>query len=108
MMSVNMRNWLRRRIWISSEFSLMCQSLFAILGVGRGCQKSVGTLNLSRRKIMNKRKIYIIIGLAFILAACLFVVGTVNHILNTEEGIVSSVLLALGCICAAIAFLRKK
>ena len=57
---------------------------------------------------MNKRKIYIIISLAFILAACLFVAGTVNHVLNTEEGIISSALLALGCICAAIAFFRKK
>lgn len=30
-MSVNMRNWLRRRIWINSDFSLMFQPLFAIL-----------------------------------------------------------------------------
>ena len=31
MMSANMRNWLRRRIWISSEFLLRCQPLFVIL-----------------------------------------------------------------------------
>ena len=50
MMSVNMRNWLRRRIWISSDFSLMCWSLFAILGVGRGWQKSAMNFELRSEK----------------------------------------------------------
>lgn len=57
---------------------------------------------------MKKRKIYILIGFAFILSACFFAAGTVNHILNTREGVVSSILLALGSICAAIVFFKKK
>lgn len=57
---------------------------------------------------MNKRKIYVITGSAFVLAGCFFGAGAVNHILNTGEGILSSVLLALGCFCAAALFLKKK
>lgn len=57
---------------------------------------------------MSKRKLYIIICVVFILAAFFFFAGTVNHILGTGEGIVSSILLALGCICAAVVFFRKK
>jgi hypothetical protein len=44
----------------------------------------------------------------FALAAFCFAIGTINHICSTGEGIVSSLLLMLGCLCAAIAFYRKK
>lgn len=56
----------------------------------------------------DKRKIYLVVGLLFVIASCLFIIGTVNHILNTGEGIMSSILLALGCACGAVVFLKKK
>lgn len=40
----------RRRIWTSYEFSLMCQSLFAILGGETNWQVSTRTLNLSNQR----------------------------------------------------------
>ncbi len=56
----------------------------------------------------DKRKMYFIFGILFIIASCLFIIGTINHILNTGEGIISSILLALGCACGAVTFLKKK
>jgi|GEM_PF-1719025 len=49
-----------------------------------------------------------ILGIMFALAALCFAAGTVNHILNTGEGIVSSSLLSLGCMAMAIACYKKK
>ena len=54
---------------------------------------------------MNKNKV---LFLLFVLAACCFLAGTVNHIVNTGEGIVSSLLLTLGCACGAVFFYKKK
>ena len=54
---------------------------------------------------MNKNKILCIL---FALAAFCFLAGTVNHIVNTHEGWLSSLLLAGGCLCGAIAFYKKK
>ena len=54
---------------------------------------------------MNKNKILCII---FAAAAGCYTAGTINHILNTGEGILSSVLLALGCLCLSFAFYKKK
>ena len=54
---------------------------------------------------MNKYKVLCIL---FALAACFFVAGTINHIINTGEGVLSSVLLALGCLCMSFAFYKKK
>lgn len=69
-------------------------------------------LNLWMKNYMEKKRtIYLIIGILFIIAACCFIAGAVNHILNTGEGVLSSVLLALGCASLAFAFLntwRKK
>ena len=50
MMSANMRNWLRRRIWISSEFTLMCQSLFGILGGKKRLAKVSGNFEFGSEK----------------------------------------------------------
>jgi len=44
----------------------------------------------------------------FIIAACCFLAGTVNHIVNTHEGWLSSLLLAGGCLCGAFVFYKKK
>jgi len=49
-----------------------------------------------------------ILSALFALAACCLLAGTVNHIVNTGEGILSSLLLALGCICASVAGCKKK
>ena len=50
----------------------------------------------------------IVLCVVFALAAGCFAAGTINHIFNTGEGIVSSVLLTLGCICASASFYQKK
>ena len=44
----------------------------------------------------------------FAAASCCFFIGTINHIVNTGEGIISSLFLAFGCLCLAIAFGKKK
>ena len=54
---------------------------------------------------INKNKLLCIM---FAVASCCFFAGTINHIVNTGEGIISSLLLALGCLCFAIAFGKKK
>ncbi len=54
---------------------------------------------------MNKYKVLCIL---FALAACCFIAGTINHIVNTGEGVLSSILLALGCLCLSYAFYKKK
>lgn len=52
---------------------------------------------------MNKYKVLCIV---FALAACCFIAGTINHILNTGEGILSSILLASGFLCLSFAFYK--
>ena len=54
---------------------------------------------------MNKDKLLCII---FALAGCCFIAGTVNHILNTGEGVLSSIFLALGCLCVSFVCYKKK
>ena len=54
---------------------------------------------------MNKNKIICII---FLLASLCFIAGTINHIINTDEGILSSILLALGCLCMSYSFYKSK
>ena len=53
---------------------------------------------------MKVNKVFVL----FIFAACCFLAGTVNHIVNTGEGWVSSLLLAAGCLCGAFVFGIKK
>lgn len=48
-----------------------------------------------------------ILCVLFLLAACCFLAGAVNHIVNTHESWLSSVLLACGCLCGAIMFYNK-
>lgn len=54
---------------------------------------------------MNK---YSVLCILFAIAACSFIAGTINHIVNTGEGVISSILLALGCLCLSLAFYKKK
>ncbi len=54
---------------------------------------------------MSKNKLLCIL---FGIASCYFIAGTINHILHTGEGILSSILLALGCLCASFVFYKKK
>ena len=54
---------------------------------------------------MNIRKLLCVL---FAVAACCFLAGTINHIVNTHEDWLSSLLLAGGCLCGAIALHRKK
>lgn len=54
---------------------------------------------------INRNKLICIL---FAFASCCFFAGTVNHIINTGEGIVSSLLLALGCLCLSVAFYKKR
>jgi hypothetical protein len=53
---------------------------------------------------MKVNKVFVL----FIFAACCFLAGMVNHIVNTGEGWVSSLLLAAGCLCGAFVFGIKK
>lgn len=53
-------------------------------------------------------KINKVLSILFVLAAGFFVVGTVNHMVNTHEGWLSSLLLAGGCLCGAVMFYKKK
>ena len=48
------------------------------------------------------------VAILFAFAAVCFAAGTVNHLLNTGEGVLSSALLCVGCICAAVVFMKKK
>ena len=54
---------------------------------------------------MNKYKLLCIL---FAIGGCCYVAGTINHIVNTGEGIISSILLALGCLCLSVAFYKAK
>ncbi len=54
---------------------------------------------------MRKQKVLCIL---FTIAACCFLAGTVNHLVNSREGWLSSLLLAGGCLCGAIVFYKKK
>ena len=53
----------------------------------------------------NKNKLLCIL---FAIASVCFFAGTINHIVNTGEGIISSLLLALGCLCLSVAFYKNK
>ena len=44
----------------------------------------------------------------FALAAFCLLAGTLNHIINTHESWLSSLLLAGGCLCGAIVFYKKE
>ena len=44
----------------------------------------------------------------FVIAACCFLGGTVNHIVNTQEGWLSSLLLSGGCLCGALMVYKMK
>ena len=62
--------------------------------------------NLTRKiTIMKINKILCVL---FVIAACCFLAGTINHIVNTHEGWLSSLLLAGGCLCGAFVFYKKK
>ncbi|MBQ5328689.1 MAG: hypothetical protein J6J15_05880 [Oscillospiraceae bacterium] len=54
---------------------------------------------------INKNKL---LSILFAIASVCFFAGTINHIVNTGEGIISSLLLGLGCLCFAIAFGKAK
>ena len=56
------------------------------------------------RVIMNINKVLCAL---FALAAGCFIAGTFNHIMSTGEGIVSSILLAIGCLFMAHSFYNK-
>ena len=53
-------------------------------------------------------KINKILCILFTIAACCFLAGTVNHIVNTREEWLSSLLLAGGCLCMAFVFFNFK
>lgn len=53
----------------------------------------------------NKNKL---LSILFAIASVCFFAGTINHIVNTGEGIISSLLLALGCLCLSVAFYKKQ
>ena len=44
----------------------------------------------------------------FLLAAVCFFAGTINHIFNTKEGWISSLLLSCGSLCMAYGLYKKK
>ena len=52
---------------------------------------------------MNKYKL---LSIAFAIAGCCYIAGTINHILNTGESILSSALSAVGLLCLAFAFYK--
>ena len=54
---------------------------------------------------MNRNKWLCIL---FGVAACCFLMGMVNHLVNTGEGALSSLLLAMGCLCMAAVFYKKQ
>lgn len=51
-------------------------------------------------------KKYKLLSICFALAGCCYIAGTINHILNTGEGILSSALLGAGFLCLAFAFYK--
>ena len=53
-------------------------------------------------------KINKILCVLFVIAVFCFLAGTVNHIVNTHKGWLSSLLLAGGCLCGAFALSKKK
>lgn len=53
-------------------------------------------------------KINKIVCVLLVIAAFCFLLGAINHIVNTHEGWLSSLLLAGGCFCGAFAFYKKK
>ena len=56
-------------------------------------------------KKMNRNKWLFVL---FLLAAVCFAAGAVNHLVHTGEGVISSLLLAAGCLCGTIVFYKKK
>ncbi|MCF0122508.1 MAG: hypothetical protein HUJ67_00150 [Ruminiclostridium sp.] len=55
-----------------------------------------------------KRRAFIGIGILFVVIACCFAVAGYIRFSDTGEGAVSSVLLTISMLCAAIAFFAKK
>lgn len=53
---------------------------------------------------MNKNKL---LSILFMIAGLCFTAGTINHIINTKESIISSVLLAAGCFCFSYVFSKQ-
>ena len=51
--------------------------------------------------------IYKVLCVLFALAAGCFISGTINHVMSTGEGVVSSIFLSLGCIFLAHTFYKK-
>lgn len=73
---------------------------------GNRRNRSLTNFNLTRKiTIMKINKILCVL---FVIAACCFLAGTINHIVNTHEGWLSSLLLAGGCLCGAFVFYKKK
>ena len=62
------------------------------------------SVNIFGGNTMNK---YRLLSIAFAIAGCCYIAGIINHILNTGESILSSALLAAGCLCWAFAFYKK-
>lgn len=54
---------------------------------------------------MKKTKI---LAFVFFIAACCYAIGTVNHIVNTGESVMSSMLLTVGFLCIAVGCYRMK
>ncbi|MBP3543247.1 MAG: hypothetical protein J6J86_03365 [Lachnospiraceae bacterium] len=52
---------------------------------------------------MNKYKL---LSIGFALAGCCYIAGTINHILNNGEEILSTALLAAGFLCLSFAFYK--
>jgi len=48
-----------------------------------------------------------LLGILFAVATCCFLAGTINHVVNTHEGWISSLLLAVGCLCGTVVFFKK-
>jgi len=53
-------------------------------------------------------KINKILCILFLIAAICFFAGTINHIVNTHEGWLSSLMLTGGCLCLALVCYKKK
>lgn len=54
---------------------------------------------------INKNKL---LSILFAIASVCFFAGTINHIISKSGGIISSLLLAFGCLCLSLAFRKMK
>ena len=83
-------------------------SWFVVLKKEQREQGERRKINSNLTKEVTNMKTNKILCILFVLAAFCFLAGTVNHIVNTHEGWLSSLLLAGACLCGAIVFYRKK